>query len=196
MLTGIVFDALETASLEAFWLEATRGGTGGLKLRFVETELPKTQKNRLHLDLAGGPGWQAEVRRLLTLGATRADIGQGEVPWDVLTDPEGNEFCVLRPGHPGVGAEAGLAQICLDVAAEDRLRQLAFWTDAADWRVVREDPHAVRIRRTGTSPVALVMGPPAAPKTGRNRLRLEITDPARESGEFLDPAGNEYQVRG
>ena len=38
-----------------------------------------------------------EVARLRTLGATDADIGQGDVPWVVLTDIEGNEFCVLAP---------------------------------------------------------------------------------------------------
>jgi hypothetical protein len=39
---------------------------------------------------------QEEVERLLGLGATRVDIGQGQVSWVVLADPEGNEFCVLR----------------------------------------------------------------------------------------------------
>ncbi|MCW2758114.1 MAG: hypothetical protein JWO46_1860, partial [Nocardioidaceae bacterium] len=59
---------------------------------------PKTGKNRLHLDLAPTDGDQhAEVERLVALGATRIDIGQGEVSWVVLADPDGNEFCVLRP---------------------------------------------------------------------------------------------------
>jgi predicted enzyme related to lactoylglutathione lyase len=54
----------------------------------------KTVKNRLHIDL--NPDDQAaEVERLLALGARRVDIGQGEVSWVVLADPEGNEFCVL-----------------------------------------------------------------------------------------------------
>ncbi|HEY5010483.1 MAG TPA: VOC family protein [Acidimicrobiales bacterium] len=57
----------------------------------------KTVKNRLHLDLR--PDDQvAEVERLIGLGATRVDVGQGpECTWVVLADPEGNEFCVLRP---------------------------------------------------------------------------------------------------
>ena len=56
-------------------------------------------KNRLHLDLAPYPGEDpaAEVARLLALGATRADVGQGAVTWTVLADPEGNELCVLSP---------------------------------------------------------------------------------------------------
>lgn len=60
----------------------------------------KTEKNRLHLDL-NPTDLDAEVERLMELGATRVDIGQGDVPWAVLADPEGNEFCVMKPWkHP------------------------------------------------------------------------------------------------
>jgi hypothetical protein len=57
----------------------------------------KTVKNRLHLDLrADGVTTQEELERLLALGARRADVGQGaDVSWVVLSDPEGNEFCLL-----------------------------------------------------------------------------------------------------
>jgi Glyoxalase-like domain len=60
----------------------------------------KATKNRLHFDLR--PKDQAaEVRRLLDLGATPADVGQGDdVSWVVLADPEGNEFCVLSALGP------------------------------------------------------------------------------------------------
>jgi len=59
----------------------------------------KVVKNRLHLDLR--PDDQAaEVARLLALGATHVDLGQGDVSWVVLADPEGNEFCVLRALPP------------------------------------------------------------------------------------------------
>ena len=60
---------------------------------------PKAGKNRLHFDLAppAGGDQQAEVDRLVSLGATRRDIGQEGVPWVVLADPDGNEFCVLTP---------------------------------------------------------------------------------------------------
>ncbi len=59
----------------------------------------KTGKNRLHLDIAPpADGDQAaEVERLIALGARRVDIGQGDVSWVVLADPEDNEFCVLTP---------------------------------------------------------------------------------------------------
>jgi Glyoxalase-like domain len=45
-----------------------------------------------------GDDQRAEVQRLREHGARSADVGQGEVPWAVLTDPEGNELCVLTPG--------------------------------------------------------------------------------------------------
>jgi hypothetical protein len=63
-------------------------------LLFVPVPERKTVKNRLHLDFR--PDDQhLEVDRLISLGATRVDVGQGEPPWVVLADPEGNEFCVL-----------------------------------------------------------------------------------------------------
>ena len=64
-------------------------------LLFVPVPEAKSIKNRLHLDFRPDDR-DAEVERFLALGATRADIGQGEqASWVVLTDPEGNEFCVL-----------------------------------------------------------------------------------------------------
>lgn len=62
---------------------------------FLNVPESKTIKNRLHLDFVPD-NQDAEVERLVGLGATRADIGQGETPWVVMADPEGNEFCVLR----------------------------------------------------------------------------------------------------
>jgi catechol 2,3-dioxygenase-like lactoylglutathione lyase family enzyme len=60
---------------------------------------PKLGKNRLHLDIApSAESDQAtEVDRLISLGARRIDIGQGDVPWVVMADPDDNEFCVLGP---------------------------------------------------------------------------------------------------
>lgn len=65
-------------------------------LVFVAVPAGKTAKNRLHLDVRPiGCSHEAEVQRLIALGARRADVGQGTPPWVVLADPEGNEFCVL-----------------------------------------------------------------------------------------------------
>ncbi len=75
------------------WLEP---GGGKPDILFLEVPEPKTVKNRLHLDLRRDDQAQ-EVARLEALGAWRIDIGQGDVSWVVMADPEGNEFCVLAP---------------------------------------------------------------------------------------------------
>jgi Glyoxalase-like domain len=68
-------------------------------LLFLRVPEGKVVKNRLHLDLR--PGDQtAEVARLEALGARRVSIGQGEVSWVGMADPDGNEFDVLLPLTP------------------------------------------------------------------------------------------------
>src|SRR5262249_28401672 len=70
-------------------------------LTFARVPEGKTVKNRIHLDVnPADRGQDEEVRRLLDLGARRLDVGQGDVSWVVLADPEGNEFCVLAGRRP------------------------------------------------------------------------------------------------
>jgi len=66
---------------------------------FMPVTDPKTVKNRVHVDLTtSAADRDREIGRLLALGARRVDIGQtGAESWTVLADPEGNEFCVVRP---------------------------------------------------------------------------------------------------
>jgi predicted enzyme related to lactoylglutathione lyase len=68
----------------------------GPALLFGRDPNDKTVKNRIHLDL-NPHDQQAEVQRAKDLGATEVDIGQRDVTWVVLADPEGNEFCILTP---------------------------------------------------------------------------------------------------
>ncbi len=79
---------------------AIRSPYGGPKITWGGPPLMRrTGKSRLHFDLAPplGGDQQSEVARLLSLGATRLDIGQGDVGWVVMADPDGREFCVLAP---------------------------------------------------------------------------------------------------
>ncbi|MET7483356.1 VOC family protein [Streptomyces sp. NPDC005538] len=71
-------------------------------LLFVRVPEDKTVKNRLHLDVSPiDRSTEDEVTRLLGLGATRTDVGQGpDRNWVVMADPEGNEFCVQRTLAP------------------------------------------------------------------------------------------------
>jgi predicted enzyme related to lactoylglutathione lyase len=91
---------------------AIRSPRGGPKISWGGPPLkPKTQKYRLHFDLAppADGNQQTEVERLVSLGATRIDIGQGEVSWVVMADPDGHEFCVLTPRVPTRGPLSGIA---------------------------------------------------------------------------------------
>ena len=79
---------------------AIRSPVGGPKVTWGGPPVaPKTGRNRLHFDIAppAHGDQQAEVERLVTLGATRPDIAQGGVGAVVMADPDGNEFCVLTP---------------------------------------------------------------------------------------------------
>lgn len=110
----VIIDARDPAALGRWWQEALgwvvvddapdefeiRPAPDRLPgLLFVDVLDPKTTKNRLHLDLRPDDQ-EAEVARLLALGATKVDIGQADESWVVLADPEGNEFCVLGPRSP------------------------------------------------------------------------------------------------
>lgn len=115
-LSEIVVDCVDPQRLAAFWCEVLgfvvldvddgaveigpEAGFGGLQptLIFSPTSEPKTAKLRLHVDVNPTDRDQdAELERLLAIGARPADIGQtGQESWHVLLDPEGNEFCLLR----------------------------------------------------------------------------------------------------
>jgi len=107
MFSEICIDADDVEALARWWsealgwpLETDEDGdvllrtTAGPDWLFLAVPEGKAVKNRIHFDFT--PDDQdAEVRRLLDLGARRVDVGQGDQSWVVLADPEGNEFCVL-----------------------------------------------------------------------------------------------------
>jgi predicted enzyme related to lactoylglutathione lyase len=113
-LHHIVIDAHDLPGLARFWTQALGWkvlseredeiviGTdqnAPVGICFMPVTDPKTVKNRVHLDLTSSAADRnQEIDRLLALGARRVDIGQtGAESWTVLADPEGNEFCVVRP---------------------------------------------------------------------------------------------------
>jgi hypothetical protein len=76
--------------------DATLRSPGGLAIDFVRVPESKTVKNRLHLDLRS-TDFDAAVAQARSLGAIPADDVYDGDSWQVLRDPEGNEFCILRP---------------------------------------------------------------------------------------------------
>ena len=115
-IAWLTIDSHDPRKLGGFWKEAldlkvvheddegdefALAGPGRMgsswNILFYKAPDPKSVKNRLHLDLVPDGPSEDEAQRLEALGATRADIGQKDVTWIVMADPEGNEFCILSP---------------------------------------------------------------------------------------------------
>lgn len=142
-------------------------------LVFVPVPEPKVRKNRLHLDLAAASFEEqaATVERLLARGATRSNIGQENMPWVVLADPEGNEFCVLDARERYRGA-ASLAAVVVDAADPAGLAR--FWGEAAGWPIGFISDTMVSLHRPGDRPPYLEFVRVSDAKTGKNRVHLDI----------------------
>ncbi|HEU5157505.1 MAG TPA: VOC family protein [Streptosporangiaceae bacterium] len=186
--------ALDHSAVGRFWAEAlgwsvykpgvtTYVGPGGglvwphpvaVGIDVVTVPEPKTTtKNRVHLDLATtSAAHQAElVARLRHLGATLADVGQGDVPWTVLADPEGNEFCVLEPRqiYLDTGPIAAVVVDCADPRAMAR-----FWGEALDWtpHEVTDDYAALRSAKAVGPYLEFIRTPDV--KTVPDRVHLDL----------------------
>ncbi|MFD5247064.1 VOC family protein [Amycolatopsis sp. NPDC058340] len=214
-LVNLVFDSALPRDLAGFW--------GGLfswdapfEPAFRLEAGPKRGKNRLHLDLASrSPEHQAElVDRALSLGARHSDIGQGppeekRVPWVVLADPEGNEFCVLEPREQ-YECTGAIASVVTDALDPERLAR--FWAAALGWEVgARGEVFAGLRPPDGRGPWVEFLRTKEE-KRHRNRLWFEIAPPLggsraaevrrlRELGAtgqdgdaMVDPEGNEFSV--
>jgi glyoxalase superfamily protein len=115
-ISELVLGCRDSEVLASFWCEVLdfvvlyreedyieigpREGFGGPQPTIIlgRRDDPEKGKSRLHIDVnATDRDQDAELERLLKLGARPADIGQtGEEQWHVLADPEGNEFCLLK----------------------------------------------------------------------------------------------------
>ena len=191
-LTSVVFDSADPPALARWWAAALGWSVGyespdetdvipldgqpGNELTFVPVGDQKLVQNRVHLDLRSTtPPEQDElILRLMASGATEADIGQGsDVPWAVLLDPEGNEFCVLepRPEYERTGPLAAVVVAALDPAALAR-----FWVQASGRRLSAENEQA----GVYSLPPADGDGPwlefitTHDPHTVKNRLHLDV----------------------
>ena len=191
-LTSIVIDAAQPGVLAHWWSEAIGWpvtfvapdevvveppGNGQSydvpALVFVPVDDPKATKNRVHLDLASDSvDHQAElVERLVSIGAAHVDIGQTNVPWIVLSDPEGNEFCVLEPRERHIG-RGPIASIVVDAA--DPARIARFWVAASGWPIAVERDGAVSLHSPRGLLPDLDFVPVDDTKSVKNRVHLDV----------------------
>jgi hypothetical protein len=134
---------------------------------------PETVKYRAYLELATtSVAHQAEsVARLQELGATLADVNQGDVPWTVLADPEGNVFHVLEPRelYRDTGPIAAVVVQCADPRALAR-----FWDASIDWTLHEVSDDLARLRSSkGVGPYLEFRRTPEA-KTVWTRVHLDL----------------------
>ena len=192
-LVHLVVDAADPARLARFWAAAlgwevapeepdevdvwppgfSYPDSAALPLVFVPAAEPKAGKNRVHLDLAtkSRRHQAAEVERLLALGATPAGIGQRDVPWTVLADPEGNEFCVLDPRR--VYRDTGpVAAVVADCADPDAI--VGFWELATGWKPASSTDGGRSLRSPDGLGPYLELLPSLDRKTVKNRIHLDV----------------------
>ncbi|MBI4942220.1 MAG: VOC family protein [Actinobacteria bacterium] len=232
-LENLVVDAVDPRRVGRFWEAALGGETltdepegfetrltveGGPVLDVCFQRVPDlpSEPPRLHLDLLGGARQAEVVDRLLGLGARHLDIGQHDVPWVVLGDPEGNPFCVMeeRAAYTGTGPVAALP-----FDGSDPDRDAAFWSWLTGW--VDADGVAPRtLRHPSLRGPLLELCPERAPKgPAKNRLHLDVRLDAGEDPDevaagiaarggralpalapglpwrlYADPSGNEFCV--
>lgn len=199
-LENLCLDAADPHALGRFW-EALLGSErltddpdayetrlsvpGGpvLDLCLQRVADPRPVSPRLHLDLSGGDRQEEVVERALALGARHLDIGQRDVPWVVLADPEGNPFCVME-ARPEYAASWPVAALPLDSA--DPTRDAAFWAELTGWRPVDTGLPAALRDPSGAGPL-LELCPEVAPKSpAKNRLHLDVRlEPADEPDEVV-----------
>jgi predicted enzyme related to lactoylglutathione lyase len=204
-LENLVFDAVEPQTLGRFW-EAVVGGEtltdepdgfetrlavdGGpvLDLCFQRVPEPPSEPVRLHLDLLGGRRQAEEVDRLIGLGARHLDIGQQDVPWVVLADPEGNPCCVMseRTVLPDTGPISAVP-----VDSTDPDRDASFWSWLTGWT----DPDGgTRLRHPSRRGLVIAFcDEPDRKGDAKNRLHLDVR---LESGDDVDAVDAAIVERG
>ncbi|VXB89832.1 VOC family protein [Aeromicrobium sp. 9AM] len=190
-LYSVTFDAHEPKHVAEFWatllgwelseeddgFEVVPTDGTAYRLGFFPSDEPKRGQNQVHFDLTSAtPEQQQEtVARALELGGQHIDIGQ--TPDDghvVLADPDGNEFCVIEAGNNFLADTAFIGAINCDGSQEVGY----FWSKALDWPLVWDQDEETAIQAPEGGSKMSWGGPPVAPKTGKNRIHLEIAPPA------------------
>ena len=237
-LLAVAFDAGEPARLASFWAAVLGrrivdevggallpGDTTQVGLRFTPAATERSGRNRLHLHLTSSSldHQRRTIDTVLALGGRHLDVGQRpEEDHIVMSDPGGNEFCVIGPGNNFLAGCGFLGEVTCDGTREVGL----FWRDALRWPLVwdRNEQTAIQSPRGGsklswdrwTKPTPTKVrtgGPPPALERDRTPQRFDLIAPdvaaeverlvelgattVRERHarvELADPDGNEFTI--
>lgn len=185
-LLALCFDANDPERLAEFWggvlgweradddIALVPNDDTGFRLRFAPTDVPKLGRNRIHFDLTSTSleNQQETVARVLELGGRHYDVGQlPEEEHVVLADPEDNEFCVIEPGNNFLADCGFIGALSCDGTQEVGY----FWSKALEWPLVWDQDQETAIRSPHGGPKITWGGPPIEPKTGKNRLHLDLS---------------------
>lgn len=206
-LENIVFDAVDPPTAGRFWKHALGTSTLTNQPKVFETRLAHdegpvldlcfqrvpqapSERVRLHLDLRGADRQQQVVDDLLDLGARHLDIGQGDVPWVVLADVEGNPFCVMeqRDAYHDTGPIAALP---LDSANPDL--DVELWSWLTGWtEVPGVASHSLR-HHSRRGPLLELLPEPEPKGEDKNRMHLDVR---LEAGDDADEVARGIAARG
>ncbi len=188
-LVSLTWDSQGPARLAAFWAEAlewriaphtperltvTPTDATDFAFTFAASDEGKVGANRIHLDLSTQSldDQHETAARLVSLGASRVDIGQGpDARHIVLADPDGNAFCVLEPGNKFVTSASRVGSLTCDGTRAVG----CFWSQALASPLVWEHNQETAIRiPDGAQQFVTWGGPPVPAKRGKNRLHLDV----------------------
>jgi hypothetical protein len=187
-LFAISFNATRPLDLAQFWsgvlrwplvdipdhgAELASPDPVGFRIRFLPSQAPKIGHNRAHFDLTSTStsDQQETVARALALGGKHADVGQRpDEPHVVLADPDGNEFCVIQPGNEFLAGTGFMGALACNGSQEVGY----FWSEVLQWPLVWDQDEETAIQSPNGGTKITWSGPPVAPKTGANRLYLEL----------------------
>jgi predicted enzyme related to lactoylglutathione lyase len=202
-LEALCVDAHDPGRVAAFWagllgwqqVEPGRPGVGaelvptddtGFRLRLLPSAEPRLVQNRMHFDLTSTSlqDQQRTVARVLELGGRHVDVGQTEQDDHVvLADPEGNELCVIEPGNRFL-ADCGRVGA---LACEGSQSVGYFWAAALGWPLVWDQGEETAVRSPHGGPKLTWGGRPFRPRTGRDRLHLDLVPgPEEDQRSALD----------
>ncbi|WP_435615295.1 VOC family protein [Streptomyces coelicoflavus] len=231
-LSAICFNTAMPAGLARFWSgvlgwEPAAGPDDGIavlppdgagyRIRFLPGAVPKTPQSRAHFDLTSvsPEGQRRTVARALELGGSHIDVGQlPEEGHVVLADPDGNEFCVIPAGNDFLAGTGTVGALACDGTQEVG----HFWSEALRWPLVWDQDQETAIQSPAGGTKITWGGPPVAPKSGTNRIHLELAldagadfaaetdrllalgashaggEESRGRAFLLDPDGNEFTL--